>query len=153
MLRPIWPSISVCPVMLMSFVQRPMLVASVTMCLVLRAEGVVFTLRGMISSCSHGAGRSAPDKQHYFVNSRPCDPLKVSPWRGSSHRWLQMSLYSSRGDGYKKLITNGKWSRGLRNRFIFLSIKTFQASSERCRGQVCTVPCCVLLLNGIWGNL
>ncbi|KAF2352662.1 DNA mismatch repair protein family [Trinorchestia longiramus] len=34
-------------------------------------------LEGFISSCAHGDGRSAADRQFYFVNSRPCDPVKV----------------------------------------------------------------------------
>ncbi|XP_037791129.1 mismatch repair endonuclease PMS2-like [Penaeus monodon] len=38
----------------------------------------LFTLEGFISSCEHGQGRSASDRQFYFINSRPCDPAKVS---------------------------------------------------------------------------
>ncbi|BES91928.1 DNA mismatch repair protein [Nesidiocoris tenuis] len=41
-------------------------------------ECSIFELEGLISSCSHGSGRSAPDRQYYFINSRPCDPSKVS---------------------------------------------------------------------------
>lgn len=33
---------------------------------------------GMISSCAHGSGRSSSDRQFYFINSRPCEPPKVS---------------------------------------------------------------------------
>ncbi|XP_049778930.1 mismatch repair endonuclease PMS2 [Schistocerca cancellata] len=36
-----------------------------------------FTLEGLVSSCSHGEGRSAPDRQFYYVNSRPCEPPQV----------------------------------------------------------------------------
>lgn len=32
---------------------------------------------GFISSCAHGSGRSSTDRQFYFVNSRPCEPVKV----------------------------------------------------------------------------
>ncbi|XP_042870177.1 mismatch repair endonuclease PMS2-like [Penaeus japonicus] len=38
----------------------------------------LFTLEGFISSCEHGQGRSASDRQFYFINSRPCDPAKVT---------------------------------------------------------------------------
>uniref|UniRef100_A0A146KSI0 Mismatch repair endonuclease PMS2 n=1 Tax=Lygus hesperus TaxID=30085 RepID=A0A146KSI0_LYGHE len=38
----------------------------------------VFQLDGLVSSCAHGSGRSAPDRQFYFINSRPCDPSKIS---------------------------------------------------------------------------
>lgn len=36
-----------------------------------------FSLEGYISSCGHNLGRSSPDRQFYFINSRPCDPSKV----------------------------------------------------------------------------
>lgn len=35
-------------------------------------------LKGFISSCSHGSGRSATDRQFYFINNRPCDPMKIA---------------------------------------------------------------------------
>ncbi|XP_071519372.1 mismatch repair endonuclease PMS2-like [Panulirus ornatus] len=37
----------------------------------------MFTLEGYMSSCAHGQGRSAADRQFYFINSRPCDPARV----------------------------------------------------------------------------
>ncbi|PSN53684.1 Mismatch repair endonuclease PMS2 [Blattella germanica] len=37
-----------------------------------------FQLEGYISSCAHGQGRSAADRQFYYVNSRPCEPSKVT---------------------------------------------------------------------------
>lgn len=36
-----------------------------------------FQIEGVISSCAHGAGRSAPDRQFYYINSRPCEPTKI----------------------------------------------------------------------------
>jgi len=41
-------------------------------------ESLPFEVKGYVSTCVHGKGRSAPDRQFYFVNGRPCDPLKVS---------------------------------------------------------------------------
>ena len=38
----------------------------------------MFTLTGFISTCEHGKGRSAPDRQFFFINKRPCDPTKVA---------------------------------------------------------------------------
>ncbi|CAH2237901.1 mismatch repair endonuclease PMS2 isoform X1 [Pararge aegeria] len=32
---------------------------------------------GFISSCAHGSGRSSTDRQFFYVNSRPCEPIKV----------------------------------------------------------------------------
>ncbi|XP_068618820.1 mismatch repair endonuclease PMS2 isoform X2 [Battus philenor] len=34
-------------------------------------------LTGFISSCAHGCGRSASDRQFYYINSRPCEPVKI----------------------------------------------------------------------------
>jgi DNA mismatch repair protein PMS2 len=33
---------------------------------------------GYISSCNYGDGRGAADRQHFYINSRPCDPVKIS---------------------------------------------------------------------------
>ncbi|EDW01830.1 mismatch repair endonuclease PMS2 isoform X2 [Drosophila grimshawi] len=37
-----------------------------------------FQLEGYISSCRHGAGRSARDRQFFFVNARPCEPKSIA---------------------------------------------------------------------------
>ncbi|XP_063790546.1 mismatch repair endonuclease PMS2 isoform X2 [Pseudophryne corroboree] len=37
-----------------------------------------YTIAGYISRSDHGVGRSATDRQFYFINQRPCDPAKVS---------------------------------------------------------------------------
>ncbi|XP_067005498.2 mismatch repair endonuclease PMS2 [Anabrus simplex] len=37
-----------------------------------------FKLEGFVSSCAHGQGRSAGDRQFFYVNSRPCEPHKIS---------------------------------------------------------------------------
>lgn len=41
-------------------------------------EASVFKFDGFISTCAHGHGRGANDRQFYYVNSRPCEPSKVS---------------------------------------------------------------------------
>lgn len=41
-------------------------------------EASVFSLDGFISTCAHNHGRGANDRQFYYVNSRPCEPSKVS---------------------------------------------------------------------------
>lgn len=38
----------------------------------------LFTITGFVSRGDHGVGRSATDRQFFFINSRPCDPLKVT---------------------------------------------------------------------------
>ncbi|KAI8426489.1 hypothetical protein MSG28_005305 [Choristoneura fumiferana] len=38
-------------------------------------DQVKFT--GFISSCAHGSGRSSTDRQFFYVNSRPCEPIKI----------------------------------------------------------------------------
>lgn len=37
-----------------------------------------FHFDGYVSSCSHGSGRSARDRQFFFVNGRPCDPKTIA---------------------------------------------------------------------------
>lgn len=41
-----------------------------------QVDPIEFT--GFISSCAHGSGRSSTDRQFYYVNSRPCEPTKVT---------------------------------------------------------------------------
>lgn len=36
------------------------------------------SITGFISRCDHGVGRSATDRQFFFINQRPCDPAKVN---------------------------------------------------------------------------
>ncbi|KAG4065221.1 hypothetical protein HA402_012663 [Bradysia odoriphaga] len=37
-----------------------------------------FTIDGWISTCHHGSGRSSKDRQFIFINSRPCEPKKIT---------------------------------------------------------------------------
>lgn len=37
----------------------------------------MFRLEGFVSSCSHGMGRAAPDRQYIYVNKRPCDNTRI----------------------------------------------------------------------------
>ncbi|KFV61600.1 Mismatch repair endonuclease PMS2, partial [Dryobates pubescens] len=37
----------------------------------------LYRIAGFISRCDHGVGRSATDRQFFFINQRPCDPAKV----------------------------------------------------------------------------
>ncbi|XP_069839929.1 mismatch repair endonuclease PMS2 [Dendropsophus ebraccatus] len=37
----------------------------------------LYNITGYISRCDHGVGRSATDRQFYFINQRPCDHAKV----------------------------------------------------------------------------
>ncbi|XP_071444505.1 mismatch repair endonuclease PMS2 [Hetaerina americana] len=43
----------------------------------IKVESSPFTITGCLSSCEHGKGRGAPDRQFFFINSRPCEPTKV----------------------------------------------------------------------------
>jgi DNA mismatch repair protein MutL len=36
-----------------------------------------FTWKCFVSSCRHSLGRSCPDRQFFYVNGRPCDPIKI----------------------------------------------------------------------------
>lgn len=35
------------------------------------------SITGFVSRGDHGVGRSATDRQFFFINNRPCDPVKV----------------------------------------------------------------------------
>lgn len=37
-----------------------------------------FKFDGFVSSCDHGSGRSARDRQFFFINGRPCDPKTIA---------------------------------------------------------------------------
>ncbi|NXS44290.1 PMS2 endonuclease, partial [Balaeniceps rex] len=37
----------------------------------------LYSITGFISRCDHGVGRSMTDRQFFFINQRPCDPVKV----------------------------------------------------------------------------
>lgn len=36
-----------------------------------------YRFEGYISSCAHGSGRTAKDRQYFYINSRPCEPKSV----------------------------------------------------------------------------
>ncbi|XP_037133703.1 mismatch repair endonuclease PMS2 isoform X2 [Syngnathus acus] len=38
----------------------------------------LFCITGFVSQADHGVGRSATDRQFFFINKRPCDPQKVT---------------------------------------------------------------------------
>lgn len=38
----------------------------------------LFSITGFVSQGDHGVGRSSTDRQFFFINNRPCDPLKVT---------------------------------------------------------------------------
>ncbi|XP_008301962.1 mismatch repair endonuclease PMS2 isoform X2 [Stegastes partitus] len=38
----------------------------------------LFSITGFVSRGDHGVGRSATDRQFFFINNRPCDPVKVT---------------------------------------------------------------------------
>uniref|UniRef100_A0AAQ5Z7A7 Mismatch repair endonuclease PMS2 n=1 Tax=Amphiprion ocellaris TaxID=80972 RepID=A0AAQ5Z7A7_AMPOC len=38
----------------------------------------LYSITGFVSRGDHGVGRSATDRQFFFINNRPCDPLKVT---------------------------------------------------------------------------
>lgn len=38
----------------------------------------LYTITGFVSRSDHGVGRSSTDRQFFFINQRPCDPIKIS---------------------------------------------------------------------------
>lgn len=54
---------------------------------------VPFTFEFLISSVTHGNGRSTTDRQFYFINSRPCDPPKLSKLVNEVYRTFNSNQY------------------------------------------------------------
>ncbi|XP_055534971.1 mismatch repair endonuclease PMS2 [Wyeomyia smithii] len=36
-----------------------------------------YNIEGYVSSCAHGSGRSSKDRQFFYINSRPCEPVQI----------------------------------------------------------------------------
>ncbi|XP_050672074.1 mismatch repair endonuclease PMS2 isoform X1 [Leptidea sinapis] len=50
-------------------------------------------LEGFISSCEHGCGRSSTDRQYFYVNSRPCEPVKVMKLVNEIYKQFNVNQY------------------------------------------------------------
>lgn len=53
----------------------------------------LFTIEGFISTCSHNAGRSAPDRQYFYVNKRPCEHAKLTKLVNEQFHQFNRSQY------------------------------------------------------------
>lgn len=56
-------------------------------------NSVDFTLEGHISKCTHGCGRSANDRQYYYINSRPCEPKKIMKLVNEVYKYFNGNQY------------------------------------------------------------
>lgn len=45
-----------------------------------------FKIDGWISSCRHGSGRTAKDRQFFYINSRPCEPKNIAKLTNEMYR-------------------------------------------------------------------
>lgn len=54
---------------------------------------IITRITGYISSCEHGGGRSAGDRQFLFVNGRPCDHSKLLRVINDTYRSYNKSQY------------------------------------------------------------
>ncbi|KRT85694.1 hypothetical protein AMK59_2468, partial [Oryctes borbonicus] len=54
---------------------------------------MTFSFECFISSVSHGSGRSASDRQFYYVNSRPCELTKVTKLVNEIYRQFNANQY------------------------------------------------------------
>lgn len=57
------------------------------------ADPLPFKLECYISSAMHGSGRSATDRQFYYINSRPCEPSKISKLVNEIYRQFNGNQY------------------------------------------------------------
>lgn len=46
-------------------------------CVISKIQFCICSITGFVSRGDHGVGRSATDRQFFFINNRPCDPVKV----------------------------------------------------------------------------
>jgi len=61
------------------------------------------SLSGYVSSCVHGEGRSAADRQFFFVNKRPCDNPKVNVMDSldrQTHRYPCSGIFKVKDSGF-----------------------------------------------------
>lgn len=56
-------------------------------------EDLFFTFELFISSVMHGSGRSSSDRQFFYINSRPCDPSKISKVINEVYRQYNSNQY------------------------------------------------------------
>lgn len=56
-------------------------------------EELPFTFDLLVSSVTHGCGRSATDRQFYFINNRPCEPSKLMKLVNQVYRQFNSSQY------------------------------------------------------------
>lgn len=56
-------------------------------------EPLPFTFELTISSVTHGHGRSATDRQFYYINSRPCEPSKIMKLVNDIYRQFNNAQY------------------------------------------------------------
>lgn len=56
-------------------------------------EELPFTFELLVSSVSHGSGRSTTDRQFYFINSRPCEPTKLMKLVNEIYRQFNSNQY------------------------------------------------------------
>lgn len=48
---------------------------------------------GFISSCEHSSGRSTTDRQFFFINSRPCEPQKITKLINETYKQFNSNQY------------------------------------------------------------
>lgn len=56
-------------------------------------EPLPFSFELIISSVTHGHGRSATDRQFYYINSRPCEPTKIMKLINEVYRQFNSHQY------------------------------------------------------------
>ncbi|XP_018578148.1 mismatch repair endonuclease PMS2 isoform X2 [Anoplophora glabripennis] len=56
-------------------------------------EEIPFTFEFLISSVSHGNGRSSTDRQFYFINSRPCEPTRLMKLVNEIYKQYNVNQY------------------------------------------------------------
>jgi DNA mismatch repair ATPase MutL len=55
--------------------------------------GDLFQIEGFVSNCSHGLGRSTPDRQYIYVNKRPCDHSRLTKLMNEIYHQFNRNQY------------------------------------------------------------
>lgn len=100
---------------------------------VLNLKNCFGSITGFVSRGDHGVGRSATDRQFFFINNRPCDPLKVI--NVERVYWMSGFIFSSRPVVIPSLqvtkLVNEVYHMYNRHQYPFVALNIAVASGEK----------------------
>jgi DNA mismatch repair protein PMS2 len=89
----------------------------------------LFKLEGFISNCAHNAGRTAPDRQHLYINRRPCDHARLVKLINEVYHQFNRTQYpmfvlnmSMHGNNVDVNVTPDKLQMFIRGEWLLMAI-------------------------------